>query len=276
MLLTSFFFCFCAFVLLVNGAKIRTKGPPKRKTTFPNLFGRKSKSYVPPTRAERRSTIDLPIPKGKFDRYELLNSSTKMYTWILSNLQTELQPVTEILREMVTADFYKELSTRQLGTSLIDQVINRLFRPEWPIDISGKERILLTSFLLAPVYVLSDLERWEELEEYIISKTNLQIDWKSYFLLVKYCLIRPDKESLLDDFEKKGIVPDLEISGIINDFFSGSQGKSSVYDSLIKMFAALHAKGLGKSLFTPEDERKEISVPSRQVRSFLDRLIIQV
>ena len=199
-------------------------------------------SEEPKTRS-RVETIEQPT--GKVGRDEMLHVMSNIYSWIIFNHSDELGPLVDNIIKMLTSEHFLGLPHKTLGTALINAVIKHVLKPGASEKISEEEKVILASFLLAPLYALSDPkeidEQLEALDDFIEMQTERRLG-RSIFMFVKYCLICPNKETLIEELVEKGIVLDPELLKIIDDFYGGSQGKSVVYNSLVRMFETLHNK----------------------------------
>ena len=233
----------------MNGAEEKKKFRIK----FPKFFSKKqSLSY------------------DKFNYDDILNAINRTYTWILFNLQKELSPLIVSLEWMMDPDYLKSVDPKfaDLGTLLIDAVVENILGPDCTLKISDTEKVLLTGFLLAPVFAFSDVDSWDDIFSYIAMQSNRdEINWKPLFKFITYCLVYPDREHLIEELKTKKI-DYTDFSDIIDDFFKGVPGNSVVYNSLLEMFKMLH-KGKKKLDYTPKDPNKEIAFLSGRVLNFL-------
>src|SRR4051794_32685098 len=123
---TLAFFVFCAFGLVVKGADDK-----RFKINFP-------------------FSSEKPLNYEKFDPDNLLKQMTRTFTWILYNLRIELDSLIPSLMWMLRPDIQAKHSKEMfdLGTMMMDAVIDNILGPKSIIKLSGDERKLLTGFLL--------------------------------------------------------------------------------------------------------------------------------
>ena len=141
-----------------------------------------------------KSTSQRSLDYDKFNRVNLVNAMTRAYTWILAEdyPHREISPLPEYLTEMLEQD-YTDLRAR-----LLNAVIENVFSSESIIKLENHEKVLLTGFLLAPLFACADKGEWESLNKKLLSCTGFfGINWMPVFKFIKYCLVNPDKKALL-------------------------------------------------------------------------------
>ena len=217
-------------------------------------------------------------PKSNSSREDVLRVLTRVYIWITVNPEKSLQPLVKALKRMTTNNELKELSRGELQEFLTNFIIDNVLGQTSPLRISDIERVLLASFLLAPMLTTSDDYYLEILEDQMLrTRVGLeQFKLKAYFIFIKSCVIcHEDKKSFLENLKGKKIDATADDKKVFDDFFKGKARGSGLYDSLIQMYGILRDHDEMTNFFAtfPESEKGNLLKLSNKIGDFLDRVI---